>query len=98
MPSPLHSRVGEVTARLVKRSRDQRRRYLDRIDVATQSGPKRKKLGCANLAHGFAACRPSDKDALRTGDSPILAIVTAYNDMLSAHQPYDRYPEIIKRA
>ena len=98
MPSSLHARVGEVTERIVKRSREARRRYLDRIDAAANSAPTRKKLGCANIAHGFAACAADDKEALRVGDGPNLAIVTAYNDMLSAHQPFERFPEIIKRA
>ena len=57
----------------------------------------RKRLGCANFAHGFAACGPADKQALRDGEGPNLAIVTTYNDMLSAHQPFERFPEIIKR-
>ena len=97
MPHPLHARVGEVTERIVRRSQDSRRRYLDRVEAAAEKTPARKKLGCANFAHGFAACG-SDKDALRQGDAPNLAIVTAYNDMLSAHQPYERFPELIKRA
>src|SRR5262249_62318285 len=50
-----------------------------------------------NFAHGFAACAPGDKEALREGEGPNLAIVTTYNDMLSAHQPFERFPEIIKR-
>ena len=98
MPSSVHARVGEVTERIVKRSHEARRRYLDRIDAASSAAPTRKKLGCANIAHGFAACSPDDKQALRVGDGPNLAIVTAYNDMLSAHQPFERYPDIIKRA
>src|ERR1700730_16437869 len=98
MTTSLHARVGEVTERIVKRSRDRRRPYLDRIDHTIGKGPTRKKLGCANFAHGFAACGPEDKHALRVGDAPNLAIVTAYNDMLSAHQPLERFPELIKRA
>ena len=98
MTTSLHARVGEVTERIVKRSRDRRRPYLDRIDHTIGKGPTRKKLGCANFAHGFAACGPEDKHALRDGDAPNLAIVTAYNDMLSAHQPLERFPELIKRA
>src|SRR5271154_5945755 len=98
MTTSLHARVGEVTERIVKRSRDRRRPYLDRIDHAIGKGPTRKKLGCANFAHGFAACVPEDKHALRDGDAPNLAIVTAYNDMLSAHQPFERFPELIRRA
>ena len=97
MAQLLHARVGEVTERIMKRSHDSRSRYLDRIEAAASKGPTRKSLGCANFAHGFAACG-TDKDALRDGDAPNLAIVTAYNDMLSAHQPYERYPDMIKRA
>jgi phosphogluconate dehydratase len=93
----LHARIGEVTARLVARSRASRAAYLERLDKAVGDGPARKKLGCANFAHGFAACA-TDKAALKEGDAPNLAIVTAYNDMLSAHQPYERYPDVIKRA
>jgi phosphogluconate dehydratase len=94
----VHARIGEVTERLVKRSRSHRGAYLERIDKAASSGPARKSLGCANFAHGFAACGPGDKEALKSGDAPNLAIITAYNDMLSAHQPYETYPEVIKRA
>jgi phosphogluconate dehydratase len=98
MIATLNARVGEVTERIVKRSFDARKRYLDRIEETIGHGPTRKKLGCANFAHGFAACGPEDKRALRDGDAPNLAIVTSYNDMLSAHQPFDRFPELIKRA
>ena len=95
---PLNARIGEVTERIVKRSRDNRRRYLDRIEAARQSEPERRRLGCANLAHGFAACSPADKLALRQTDKPNIGIVTAYNDMLSAHQPYERFPDLIREA
>ena len=94
----IHARLGEVTARIVDRSRDGRRRYLDRIAVAAEKGPSRARLGCANQAHGFAACGVGDKAMLREGAGANLAIVTAYNDMLSAHQPYEGYPEMIRRA
>jgi len=93
----LHARVGEVTERLVERSRPSRSPYLHRIDAAAARAPARKRLGCANFAHGFAGCA-TDKDALREGGGPNLAIVTAYNDMLSAHQPYERFPELIREA
>jgi phosphogluconate dehydratase len=95
---PVQARIGEVTARLATRSRSTRAAYLERIDKAASDGPARKKLGCANAAHGFAACAPGDKAALKDGEAPNLGIVTAYNDMLSAHQPYERYPDVIKRA
>src|ERR1700677_1744438 len=61
MANTIHARVGEVTERIVKRSHDRRRVYLERIDHAIGKGPARKKLGCANFAHGFAACGPEDK-------------------------------------
>ncbi len=94
----LNSRVGEVTERVARRSRAARRAYLDRIDAAVARRPARKRLGCANFAHGFAACAAGDKEALRNGEGPNLAIVTAYNDMLSAHQPFERFPDLIKEA
>ena len=94
----LNARVGDVTERLAERSRASRQAYLDRIDDAVARAPARKRLGCANFAHGFAACAPGDKEALRDGTGPNLAIVTAYNDMLSAHQPYARFPDLIKEA
>ena len=97
MTTSLHARIGEVTERIARRSRDSRRRYLDGVDKQAAKAPTRKRLGCANFAHGFAACGPADKKALRDGEGPNLAIVTTYNDMLSAHQPFERFPEIIKR-
>ena len=60
----VHARIGEVTARLVARSKPTRQAYLERIDAALTDGPQRKKLGCANFAHGFAACSAHDKAAL----------------------------------
>jgi phosphogluconate dehydratase len=92
----LNARIAEITDRIVRRSRDRRQPYLDRIDAAVTRVP-RMRLGCANQAHGFAACAPADKDRLREGRVANLGIVTAYNDMLSAHQPYERYPELIRR-
>ena len=90
--------VAAVTEKIIARSKLPRRRYLDRVAAAVATQPKRKALGCANIAHGFAACGPHDKEALRNGDGPNLAIVSAYNDMLSAHQPLEHYPEIIRAA
>ena len=96
----LHVRIAEVTARITTRSQVGRARYLDRIDTAAREAARlpRRRLGCANQAHAFAACGAADKAALRDGDAPNLAIVTAYNDMLSAHQPYERFPELIRAA
>ncbi|MFT3673636.1 phosphogluconate dehydratase [Aestuariivirga sp.] len=92
------STISAVTEKLIARSKPTRRRYLDRIEAAQMNRPARKSLGCANIAHGFAACGTHDKQALRSGDGPNLAIVTAYNDMLSAHQPFERYPDLIREA
>ena len=90
--------IATVTGAIIRRSAESRRRYLDKIAKAHDTKPKRKALGCANIAHGFAACNPSDKEALRNGDGPNLAIVTSYNDMLSAHQPFEFYPDLIRDA
>ncbi|MCB4767000.1 phosphogluconate dehydratase [Ancylobacter sp. Lp-2] len=96
--SGVSARLGEITERIVRRSHDTRARYLERIATAAEKGPSRQKLGCANQAHGFAACGPGDKAMLREGAGANLAIVTAYNDMLSAHQPYEHYPDLIRAA
>jgi phosphogluconate dehydratase len=95
---PINARIAEVTERITRRSHDSRGRYLDRIDAAAASGRRRAALGCANQAHAFAACGPTDKLRLQGGETPNLAIVTAYNDMLSAHQPYERFPALIRDA
>ncbi|MDX7950384.1 phosphogluconate dehydratase [Lichenihabitans sp. Uapishka_5] len=92
----LQASIRAVTDRIAARSRDTRTRYLARLSQAAESGPRRMALGCANQAHGFAACGPRDKQMLRDGIGANLAIVTAYNDMLSAHQPYETYPEQIR--
>ncbi|MDF0542457.1 phosphogluconate dehydratase [Sphingobium sp. H39-3-25] len=93
----LHSTIAAVTERIVKRSADRRRKYLDLIERGRDAGTNRQRLSCGNLAHGFAASG-DDKPAIRAGDAMNIGIVTAYNDMLSAHQPYGRYPEAIKIA
>ncbi len=97
-PTPLHPRIAEVTTRIVERSRASRRAYLDLVDRAAAEGSRRAKMGCANLAHGFAACAADDKARLRDGNAPNLGIVTAYNDMLSAHQPFEQFPALIREA
>ena len=94
----LHPVLADVTARITERSAATRAAYLARIRAAADAGPARGRLGCANLAHGFAAAEPSEKVALRGRPKPNLAIVTSYNDMLSAHQPYGDYPPVLKRA
>ena len=92
----LHPVLADVTQRIIERSRERRTAYLSRIDMASGSGPQRRQLACGNLAHGFAACSPDDKAALRGGIAPNLGIVSAYNDMLSAHQPYEGFPAVIR--
>jgi phosphogluconate dehydratase len=94
----IQSTVDAVTRRIVERSRPTRTIYLDRIARAAQNQPARRRLGCANLAHGFAACGTTDKARLRGGDTPNIGVVTAYNDMLSAHQPFERFPALIRDA
>jgi len=90
--------VQDVTDRIAARSADTRRDYLRRVEDARQAGVYRASLSCGNLAHGFAACSPSDKAKLAGSKALNLGIVTSYNDMLSAHQPYQFYPDIIKDA
>jgi phosphogluconate dehydratase len=90
--------IADVTARIRLRSRFSRQDYLARIDALRNAKPRRAALGCANLAHGIAACTRHVKQAMHGSAVPNLAIVTAYNDMLSAHQPYERFPALIKQA
>ena len=94
----LHPEVARVTARVRERSAAGRRAYLERIRAARLEGPARMGVSCTNLAHAMAASPADDKLAIRQQRVPNIAIVSAYNDMLSAHQPLERYPEIIKRA
>ncbi|WP_417687189.1 phosphogluconate dehydratase [Roseibium sp.] len=94
----IQARIGEVTERIARRSHDSRSSYLERIRKAADKGPQRSRLACGNLAHGFAACTPNDKAALSGDVVPNLGIITAYNDMLSAHQPYETYPNLIRQA
>ena len=94
----LHPGVGEVLARIRQRSEPGRSAYLARLQDAAARGPARGRLACANFAHGFAAAPSADKSALRGLTKPNLAIVSAYNDMLSAHQPFKDYPDQLKKA
>ncbi|WP_036506631.1 phosphogluconate dehydratase [Nocardioides sp. URHA0020] len=94
----LHPTLAAVTARIVERSTASRAEYVRRLEAAQHAGPAREALACANLAHGFAAAEPTDKLALRGRVKPNIAIVSSYNDMLSAHQPYRDYPETLKHA
>jgi phosphogluconate dehydratase len=91
----LDSRISKVTDRIIERSKPSRDRYLQLMADEAERGISRPRLSCGNFAHGFAAAG-EDKQAIKTLRGPNLAIVTAYNDMLSAHQPYGRYPEQMK--
>lgn len=93
--SALHPDIAAVTARIIERSGPTRKAYLDLIARERDSGVRRPMLNCGNLAHGFAASG-EDKATIKSGRAMNIAIVTAYNDMLSAHQPYGRYPEQMK--
>ena len=90
--------LSEVTERIIARSQDGRGGYLDKISAARQQGVSRARLSCGNVAHAYAASEAQDKSALAVDRSANLAIVSSYNDMLSAHQPFQDYPEIIKDA
>jgi phosphogluconate dehydratase len=94
---PLNLILAEVTARIEERSRDARDAYLEQIERARASGPSRGKLSCANWAHAFAGAPAEDK-ARALSQAPNIGIVTAYNDMLSAHQPLEHFPEVIRAA
>ena len=90
--------LARVTGRIAARSRATREAYLRRIEQAARKQPLRGGLECAGFAHGVAACSPRDKLALRDTQQPNLAIVSAYNDILSAHQPLERFPAILREA
>ncbi|WP_299286539.1 phosphogluconate dehydratase [uncultured Tateyamaria sp.] len=94
---PLNPTVVEVTERIIKRSAPTRRRYLDRMAKAKSDGPARAHLSCSGQAHAFAAAG-EDQARLAGANTGNLGIVTAYNDMLSAHQPFERYPTLIRDA
>ncbi|MEO5616117.1 MAG: phosphogluconate dehydratase [Cypionkella sp.] len=93
----LNSTIDRVTDRIRERSAQTRGDYLTRLAAAAHQGPARGHLACGNQAHAYAATGV-DKDALAAGRVPNIGIVTAYNDMLSAHQPYEDYPKLIRDA
>lgn len=98
MPKSLHPTIATVTARIEARSKARRQRYLDMIETRRSPDPARARLAAANQAHGFAACPLQDKEMLKNSRWANIGIVTAYNDMLSAHQPLAAYPDMIKAA
>ena len=88
----MHPVVSKVTERIRQRSRDSRAAYLRKIAGLRKAGPHRNLVSCSNLAHSLAACPAGEKRDLSDGQKPNIAIVSAYNDMLSAHQPFERFP------
>jgi phosphogluconate dehydratase len=93
----IHPEIAKITERIAQRSLSSRQAYLSQIDEAYSAGVHRSTLNCGNLAHGFAACNQHDKSSLAADIVPNLGIITAYNDMLSAHQVYEDYPKAIKQ-
>ncbi len=94
----MHPILEQVTQDIIERSRESRSVYLARIDAAIENGPHRSVLACGNLAHGFAACASSEKNALSSTKKANIAIISSYNDMLSAHEPFREAPTLIKEA
>jgi phosphogluconate dehydratase len=94
----MHPVIEKVTRDVIKRSRESRALYLARVDSAVEQGPRRLTLGCGNLAHGFAACSATEKVDLAGPQKANIAIISSYNDMLSAHEPYKDAPALIKEA
>ena len=90
--------IEAITDRIRERSLPGREIYLERVDAAAGTRANRAVLSCGNLAHGFAACGPQEKVALGGDVVPNLGIITSYNDMLSAHQPFETFPQLIKQA
>ncbi len=94
----MHSVVQSVTDRIIARSIDSRAKYLSALNEAKINGVHRSALSCGNLAHGFAACKPEEKRSIKALTKANIGIVTSFNDMLSAHQPYEAYPDLLKQA
>jgi phosphogluconate dehydratase len=98
MTIKMNKKILDITNQIIERSKDTRAKYLAKIDAESSQTVHRASLSCGNLAHGFAACGKEDKQTLTGISHSDVAIVSAYNDMLSAHQPYETYPAIIKAA
>lgn len=92
----MHPTIASVTQRVIARSSASRKAYIERMQEVAKPRPHRSTLSCGNLAHGYAACQPQDKQILKLATQADVAIVSAYNDMLSAHQPLEKYPALIK--
>ena len=98
MKNLVKKEINDITQRITRRSIVTRNEYLAKIDSAMSSTVHRASLSCGNLAHGFAACQDDDKQTIKSLNHADIAIISSYNDMLSAHQPYQYYPQIIKDA
>ena len=94
----MHAIIEKVTRRIVERSKNSRQGYLERVQNAKGEGTFRTRLPCSNLAHDIAASGDACRSSLLDKNIPNIGIISAYNDMVSAHQPYQSYPEIIKQA
>ena len=94
----MRQEIQKITDEIIARSEKTRVGYLSRLEKATNGGAQRNVLSCGNLAHGFAACVAHEKEVMRGMKKPNIAIISAYNDLLSAHQPYETYPSFIKQA
>ena len=89
--------IVDITERIIARSAETRKEYLAKIAAAKSTTVHRASLSCGNLAHGFAACNKDDKQAIKGLSHSDIAIISAYNEMLSAHQPYETYPILLKK-
>ena len=94
----MNKTIEEVTQRIIKRSEKTRAAYLEMMRKTMDDNPPKQRLSCGNLAHAYAACGQKDKQSIRLMQSANLGITTSFNDMLSAHQPLETYPKIIKKA
>lgn len=94
----VNDHILQITQRIIERSKETRKAYLEKIEQARSSTVHRAELACGNLAHGFAACQSEEKSILKSMTRSDIAIINSYNDMLSAHRPYDRYPDQLKQA
>ena len=95
-PRKVNRIVEEVTKNIIKRSKLNRLKYLQKLNEAKDLNIRRDLLSCGNIAHSVAGCSSSEKKEIISGEKPNIAIVSAYNDMLSAHKPYENYPSLIK--
>ncbi|HHR5882851.1 TPA: phosphogluconate dehydratase [Providencia alcalifaciens] len=94
----VNDHILQITQRIIARSKETRKTYLEKIEQARSNTVHRAELACGNLAHGFAACQSEEKSILKSMTRSDIAIINSYNDMLSAHRPYDRYPDQLKQA